>query len=456
MTSKFWCRAIHSPAMSFWNSARSRPRGALWWMSSTIADWRRLAALRRRSRRLFSGSIASRSIIMARRSSKGSVATSGWRRWSSSALAMPVSPSAIRRSWVGWVSIVFLSSVVVATAADVAVPDRRAFRWLPLAAGPVEAMLEDRGDGAVAASADVVAAPAGGIEPLDAIPPGQPQNPEAGAEPLLGMRLRPHDCLEQSERCRLDLLGLPHQACGRPLGVTPVCTRHVLWDSGVPVPHGRERMAGNARAAIEDLDGRVGDARLDDFTDEARGDGVEVACNLDVVIGGDTGALPLGITIRFSWQRFERRPLDRLQEFAPALAELTHDLRVEIGDALVDRDIEIGEREEAPVAQSCQHEALDNLHGHFHLGLVARLADPRRQDREAVMGGKVLVGAVDAGLVTRGLGDTGLEIVADHRLRHAANGSKRADVNADPIGEPLAPARLRIGEVGCSERGHED
>lgn len=72
-------------------------------------------------------------------------------------------------------------------------------------------------------------------------------------------------------------------------------------------------MAGNARAAIEDLDGRVGDARLDYFTDKARGDGVEVACNLDVVIGGDTGALPLGIAIRFGWQRFERRPLDRLQ-----------------------------------------------------------------------------------------------------------------------------------------------
>src|SRR3979490_718138 len=68
------------------------------------------------------------------------------------------------------------------------------------------------------------------------------------------------------------------------------------------------------------------------------------------------------------------------------------------------------------------------------------------------MGGKVLIGAVDAGLVTRGLGDAGLEVVADHRLRHAANGSKRADVHADPIGEPPAPARLRIGEVGCSER----
>ena len=75
-----------------------------------------------------------------------------------------------------------LSSVVVATAADVAVPDRRAFRWLPLAVGLVEAMLEDRGDGAVAVSADVVAAPAGGIEPLDAISLGEPQIPWRAAE----------------------------------------------------------------------------------------------------------------------------------------------------------------------------------------------------------------------------------------------------------------------------------
>jgi hypothetical protein len=57
-------------------------------------------------------------------------------------------------------------------------------------------------------------------------------------------------------------------------------------------------MAGNARAAIEDLDGRVGDARLDYFTDKARGDGVEVACNLDVIIGGDTDAPPLCGLIR--------------------------------------------------------------------------------------------------------------------------------------------------------------
>src|SRR4051794_41835632 len=80
-----------------------------------------------------------------------------------------------------------LSLVVVATAADVAVPDRRAFRWLPLAGGPGEPMLEDRGDGAVAASADVVAAPAGGIGALDAISLCGAQKTEGGGgTPLRG------------------------------------------------------------------------------------------------------------------------------------------------------------------------------------------------------------------------------------------------------------------------------
>ena len=182
-----------------------------------------------------------------------------------------------------------LFSVVVATAADVGVSDRceRAFRWPSLSVSPIEAMLEDRGDGAVAARADVVAAPAGGIEPLDAVSLGELQNAEASAEPLFGMWLRPHDRLEPSERCRPDLLGLPHEARGRPLGVAPVRARHVLRDRGVPVLHRREGMAGDARAAMEDLDTRIGDARLDDFTNEAGGDGVEVPGDLHVVIGGD-------------------------------------------------------------------------------------------------------------------------------------------------------------------------
>ena len=43
MMSRFWCRSIHSPATSFWNSARSSPRGAFMSTSSTTAFCRRLA-----------------------------------------------------------------------------------------------------------------------------------------------------------------------------------------------------------------------------------------------------------------------------------------------------------------------------------------------------------------------------------------------------------------------------
>ena len=46
-------------------------------------------------------------------------------------------------------------------------------------------------------------------------------------------------------------------------------------------------MAGDALAAVEDLDGRVGDARLDDLADQRGRHRIEVAVHLDVVVGRD-------------------------------------------------------------------------------------------------------------------------------------------------------------------------
>ncbi len=208
--------------------------------------------------------------------------------------------------------------------------------------------------------------------------------------PLLGMRLRLHDCLDQRDRGWPDLGGLGHDPGWRPLGVASMCARHVLRNRGVPVPHGREGVAGDARAAMENLDRGAGDTRLDDLADEPRWHRVIVAGDLDVVVGSDARPLPLGIAIRFGRQALERWTLDRLQQLAPALAELAHDLGVEIGDALPDRGVELVEREEAPVAQPRQDESLNDLHRHLRLCLVARLSDPRRQHSKAVMGGELL------------------------------------------------------------------
>src|SRR6516162_5738000 len=240
--------------------------------------------------------------------------------------------------------------MVVATATDVGVLYRRAVRDLLLRVGSVEAVLEDRGDGAVASRADVIAAPTGSFEPVDSIFLGEPQDAEAGAESLLGMRLRADDRFEQRERCRTDLLSLSHEARWRPLGIAPMRARHMFWDRRVPVPHNREGVAGDARAAMENLDRRAGDARLDHLADEPRRRRVIVAGDLDVVVGGDASPLPLGIAIRFGRQWLERWTLDRLQQPAPALSELAHDPVIEIGDTLADRDVELIEREEAPGA----------------------------------------------------------------------------------------------------------
>jgi len=72
------------------------------------------------------------------------------------------------------------------------------------------------------------------------------------------------------------------------------------------------------------------------------------------------------------------------------------------------------------------------------------------------MSGQLLIGAVDARLVARRLGDASLEVVADHGPRHATDCGKRIDMHADPVGEPLAPAPFRVGEVGGTERGNKD
>src|SRR4029077_14707240 len=74
------------------------------------------------------------------------------------------------------------SSVVVASPSDVGVPDWFAFRGILLRVGFVEPMLQDRDDGDVARRADIVAAVAGGFDPLRSVALLQSQDAETSAE----------------------------------------------------------------------------------------------------------------------------------------------------------------------------------------------------------------------------------------------------------------------------------
>ena len=137
-------------------------------------------------------------------------------------------------------------------------PDRRAVRRLFGCVGFVEPVLEDRGDRAVAGRADVVAAPAGGLEA------GRRRN-------SLASRRMPRHERKPCSGCGFAFMIASNSAIvagpilaasrimrgRRPFGVAAMRARHVLGDRGVPVAHGGDRMAGDPLALVEDLDRRA-------------------------------------------------------------------------------------------------------------------------------------------------------------------------------------------------------
>ena len=86
---------------------------------------------------------------------------------------------------------------------------------------------------------------------------------------------------------------------------------------------------------------------------------------------------------------------------------------------------------------------------------LSRFVRPRRQDRHAVVVGELQIAAVQARLVAVRVGDRGLEIVADHELRRAAQESEQVHVRADPVGDLLARPRRREDVARRAHGGDE-
>ena len=130
---------------------------------------------------------------------------------------------------------------------------------------------------------------------------------------------------------------------------------------------------------------------------------------------------------------------------------------VEPLEQLGDRGVELGQREEGALAQRGQDPALDQLHRHLDLGLVARAPDARREHRHAVVAGQVLVGRVGVRLVAAGPAHRALQVVRHHQLGHAAEEARRrARASAHPVGQALRPGRLGVGVVRRAQHGDED
>ena len=99
---------------------------------------------------------------------------------------------------------------------------------------------------------------------------------------------------------------------------------------------------------------------------------------------------------------------------------------------------------------------MHHLHADLDLGLVTRLVWTGWDDCGAVVRRHVGVSSVNRWLVKAGLGDPGLEVVADNLPRHTADGVQCVDMRADPVGQRLARCGLGIDEARCTQHGDED
>ena len=132
--------------------------------------------------------------------------------------------------------------------------------------------------------------------------------------------------------------------------------------------------------------------------------------------------------------------IELLEQFAPASPPAAQRSIVQLDEERVIASLRAASEKKRRLPQARQDPAPDDLDPDFDLGFVARLIGPRRNDGGAVMAGEIGIGPVDHRLVKAGLGDAGLQIVADRLPGDAAEIGEGADMRGDPVRQPLAQA----------------
>ena len=172
-----------------------------------------------------------------------------------------------------------------------------------------------------------------------------------------------------------------------------------------------------APALVEQLDGRGGVARLDLLVEELVGHAVGVPFDLDVVIDVDAAGRPLRHDVAGGGQGPERRAVEPRIDRPAADAELLQRAVVERVEPRPDRGVQRREAEEGVVPQPGEDPPLGHQDARLDFRLVARLRGARRDHDGAVVGGELLIGAMDAGLIAAGPRDGTLELVPTNRPR---------------------------------------
>src|SRR3984885_12271131 len=297
----------------------------------------------------------------------------------------------------------------------------------------VLAALQDGGDRLVGARVEQERTCAGGIETLCAVALDEPENPDGGAEALLGMRTRAQDDVDQSVGVGADLGGGAANALMGPVAVAAMLTRHVLGDRRWPMRQSAAQVRGDALAAQENLDGPCGDSRLDLLVYETVRNAVVVLGDLDMIVEIDAAALPLRILVGLVREGQQCRAIEFVEELVPAASPAGRRALGEIDQKAADRLVESCKREEAAVPQPRQNPAADDLPPHLNFGFVLWMMWACRRYGGAVMAGEGRLGGGCQRFWGSSPRDTRLEIVADRLPRRSTEIREGANVRSDPV-----------------------
>lgn len=118
---------------------------------------------------------------------------------------------------------------------------------------------------------------------------------------------------------------------------------HVLGQRRVPILQRASHVHGDANVAMEYLDCAIGDACIEQLTDQAKRHGVPVVVYFDVIVDAGPTALPFGVFERFGGQWQQSRLFDRLEQLASAAADTPHGTGVQFIVQFTQRHIELAE-----------------------------------------------------------------------------------------------------------------
>ena len=114
---------------------------------------------------------------------------------------------------------------------------------------------------------------------------------------LLGVRSALQDQRDELGGARADRDRVSTDALDRPLGISPVCARHVLGDRRVAAAETAAQVHRDALAPAEQLDRALGDAGIELLADQPMRHRVVMPVDVDVVVEPYPPHPPLGILI---------------------------------------------------------------------------------------------------------------------------------------------------------------